>query len=207
MKNEGYLRIEQVAKATGLTKRAIRFWEEIGLLPPARRSGGNYRLYSPEAVRRVAMIVRFRTVMGLTLAQTKVVVDAEEEMESIRETCRAGGSGAGGNDASVAARRKRMISLLDRQLALIDEKIGALRELRAGVAARKDVLRKAAPRKTSGAPRSATGSDRADRAAPRSAGDPDRADPAAPRSEAAARPPRASTTPKDPSRIPASRRR
>ena len=176
-RDDGYLRIEQVAKATGLTKRAIRFWEEIGLLPPARRSGGNYRMYSPEAVHRVAMIVRFRTVMGLTLAQTKAVVEAEAEMEAIRESCRADGSGS-----SVATRRKRMISLLDRQLALIDEKIEALKELRAGVTARKDVLR------------------RTDLRIPRKA-------PAGSRSAGDARQPRASTTPKDPSRIRASRRR
>jgi DNA-binding transcriptional MerR regulator len=38
------LRINEVAAETGLTSRAIRYYEEIGLLAPAARSDGDYRL-------------------------------------------------------------------------------------------------------------------------------------------------------------------
>ena len=42
------LRIQEVAEETGLTPRAIRYYEEMGLLAPAARSGGAYRLYDAE---------------------------------------------------------------------------------------------------------------------------------------------------------------
>ncbi len=35
--------IEQVASRTGLTKRTLRYYEEVGLLPPTGRTEGNYR--------------------------------------------------------------------------------------------------------------------------------------------------------------------
>jgi len=39
-------RIEEVAARTGFTKRTLRYYEEMGLVTPAGRSEGNYRLYS-----------------------------------------------------------------------------------------------------------------------------------------------------------------
>ena len=39
------LRIQEVAAETGLTSRAIRYYEEMGLLEPAARSDGAYRLF------------------------------------------------------------------------------------------------------------------------------------------------------------------
>ena len=38
------LRIQEVAAALGLTTRTLRYYEELGLLKPAARSEGDYRL-------------------------------------------------------------------------------------------------------------------------------------------------------------------
>ncbi len=43
-------KIDEVAKQCGLTKRTIRYYEEIGLLPSPQRSEGNMRLYTQEDV-------------------------------------------------------------------------------------------------------------------------------------------------------------
>jgi DNA-binding transcriptional MerR regulator len=45
--------IGQLAARTGLTSRTIRFWSDAGLVPPAGRSAGGYRLYDAEAVARL----------------------------------------------------------------------------------------------------------------------------------------------------------
>src|SRR5215469_3736762 len=45
--------IEHVATRTGLTKRTLRYYEEVGLLPPAERTEGNYRRYSEADVQRL----------------------------------------------------------------------------------------------------------------------------------------------------------
>jgi DNA-binding transcriptional MerR regulator len=129
------LRIEQVALQTGLTRRTIRYYEEIGLLAPATRSSGNYRLFPPETVRRLRMICRFRSTLGLSLAQTKALVEAEEEIEEIRSTWKGVKSGR-----TKGARMDRAVALLVRQMQLIDEKLDALREVRAGLEARRDLV-------------------------------------------------------------------
>jgi DNA-binding transcriptional MerR regulator len=50
------LRIGDLARHTGKTVRAIHLYEELGLLQPATRSSGGFRLYEPGAVERVRWI-------------------------------------------------------------------------------------------------------------------------------------------------------
>ena len=57
---EGLLRIGQLAERCGKTVRALHLYEEMGLLKPAIRSRGGFRLYSPSAVERVEWISRLQ---------------------------------------------------------------------------------------------------------------------------------------------------
>src|SRR5262245_26266804 len=50
------LRIGDLARATGKTVRAIHLYEELGLIKPATRSSGGFRLYEPGAVDRLRWI-------------------------------------------------------------------------------------------------------------------------------------------------------
>jgi len=50
------LRIGDLARLTGKTTRAIHLYEELGLLHPATRSSGGFRLFEPSAVERVRWI-------------------------------------------------------------------------------------------------------------------------------------------------------
>ncbi|PNG92920.1 MerR family transcriptional regulator [Streptomyces malaysiensis] len=59
------MRIGELAKATGATTRALRFYEERGLLSAARAVNG-YRIYDERAIRRVVNI-RYLLDAGLTL--------------------------------------------------------------------------------------------------------------------------------------------
>ena len=52
-----HMRIGEVARAAGTTPRAIRYYEQQGLLPADRTANG-YRVYSPGAVLRVRNIRR-----------------------------------------------------------------------------------------------------------------------------------------------------
>ncbi|MFK8844577.1 MerR family transcriptional regulator [Streptomyces sp. Ac-502] len=58
------MRIGELARATGTTTRALRYYEEQGLLRPDRSANG-YRSYGDEAVRSVANIRRL-LACGLT---------------------------------------------------------------------------------------------------------------------------------------------
>jgi len=42
------MRIGELARQTGVPEKAIRYYEQVGLLPPPQRMENNYRLYTPE---------------------------------------------------------------------------------------------------------------------------------------------------------------
>src|SRR3954467_13471908 len=48
--------IGQLAGAAGVTPAPIRYYEQVGLLPKARRTPAGYREYSAQVVRRLAVI-------------------------------------------------------------------------------------------------------------------------------------------------------
>ena len=50
------LRVGDLARRTNKTVRAIHLYEELGLLLPATRTSGGFRLYDPTAVDRVKWI-------------------------------------------------------------------------------------------------------------------------------------------------------
>lgn len=54
--NAHLLRIGDLARETGKTVRAIHLYEELGLLHPATRSSGGFRLYQRSAVERMRWI-------------------------------------------------------------------------------------------------------------------------------------------------------
>ncbi|MEU4330137.1 MerR family transcriptional regulator [Nonomuraea dietziae] len=68
------LTIGELARRTGVATSALRYWEELGLLPaPARVSG--QRRYPPSAVRLVGVVVLLRDV-GFTLREVKAFIAA-----------------------------------------------------------------------------------------------------------------------------------
>src|SRR6185295_13131771 len=83
------LRINEVAAETGLTTRAIRYYEEVGLLEPAARSEGDYRLYDESDLERLRYIRSLRDDAGFSLAQIGQLLEDEAARERNRERFRA----------------------------------------------------------------------------------------------------------------------
>jgi MerR family transcriptional regulator, thiopeptide resistance regulator len=83
--SERQRRIGEVAKATGLTVRALHHYDEIGLLAPSGRSTTGYRLYSDADVGRLYRIVALRDV-GFTLAEIgdELLRDGEDPRPALR---------------------------------------------------------------------------------------------------------------------------
>ena len=69
-----YLRVGDLARQAGKTVRAIHLYEELGLLEPATRSSGGFRLYHPAAVERVHWIDLLNG-LGLSLQETREVLE------------------------------------------------------------------------------------------------------------------------------------
>ena len=62
------LTVGALARRTGLSVRTLRYYDDIGLLRPARRTESGYRLYSIAELMRLHQIVLLRSV-GLSLAE------------------------------------------------------------------------------------------------------------------------------------------
>lgn len=76
---EGLLRVGEVAALTGLSARAVRMYEQRGLLGPPVRTPAGYRLYSGMAVAQLVRIRRLRE-LGLGLGQIHDVLDTVAPM-------------------------------------------------------------------------------------------------------------------------------
>ena len=71
------LRIQEVAALLGLTTRTIRYYEELGLLEPAGRTGGDYRQYDADDVERLRFIKGLRDDAGFSLAEIGQLLEDE----------------------------------------------------------------------------------------------------------------------------------
>jgi DNA-binding transcriptional MerR regulator len=78
----GLLTIGELARATGLTVRTIRYWSDEGVLPPVSRSTGGYRLYDAESAARLELIRTLRE-LGLGLDDVRGVLAGERTVAEV----------------------------------------------------------------------------------------------------------------------------
>ena len=130
------LRIQEVAAGTGLTPRSIRYYEEIGLLRPAARSQGDYRLYDASDLERLGFIRELRDDAGFSLAEIALLLEDEDARIRDRERFR-----ATGEPAARRAILRDLIARMDRQVATLEEKVDRLRSMLDAAASRRAHLR------------------------------------------------------------------
>lgn len=111
------LQIGDVAKQVGLSLRTVRFYEEAGLLTPAKRTPGGFRLYNDDTVDRLQLIKRMKP-LGFTLDEIRTLLQVRDEL-ALPELA--------------AQRRTELQERLLTWAVLAEEKLADLRE-RAGVA-------------------------------------------------------------------------
>ena len=125
------LRINEVAAELGLTTRSIRYYEEMGLLAPAARSDGDYRLYDPSDIDRLRFIKRLRDDAGFSLAQIGQMLEDEAARVRNRERL--------AHTTDPAERRVYLTEAearVERQIALLQDKAGSLAAMIADAEAR-----------------------------------------------------------------------
>ena len=66
------LTIGQLAQATGVAARTIRYYEQVGVLPSPRRTAAGYRQYDRLGLHRLRFIARARS-LGLPLRDLKTL--------------------------------------------------------------------------------------------------------------------------------------
>jgi len=80
---EPLLGIGAAAERAGVSERALRYYQQLGLLVPACTPGG-LRRYSEEDLARVARIRELQTLLGLNLDEIAVVLRNEDRLGQIR---------------------------------------------------------------------------------------------------------------------------
>jgi MerR family transcriptional regulator, copper efflux regulator len=118
------VRIGEAAAAAGTTPRALRFYEQRGLLPAPTRTSAGQRDYGPGEVALVR-VIREMLALGLTVEDLHsrahrlhlLAVDPPPKCGSVEHSC-------------------SFVDVVDRRLAVLDAEIDRLTRLRASLAER-----------------------------------------------------------------------
>ena len=71
------IQIGEVADRVGLSLRTVRYYEEMGLIEPEKRTEGGFRLYTEAHVDRLGMIKRMKP-LGFTVQEMRELLDARD---------------------------------------------------------------------------------------------------------------------------------
>jgi DNA-binding transcriptional MerR regulator len=72
-------RISQIAKRTGKTTRAIRFYEELGIVSPQHRTEAGYRMSGEESILRIQWIDKLHE-LGFSLPEIQQFLQSFQEI-------------------------------------------------------------------------------------------------------------------------------
>jgi DNA-binding transcriptional MerR regulator len=83
--NRSVMQIGDLAKKAGISVRAVRYYEEIGLVSPSAHSTGGFRLYGEDNLKRL-QVINFLKELDLTLTEIRTILLAKKKMRGDRET-------------------------------------------------------------------------------------------------------------------------
>ena len=83
-REEQLLGIGAAAERTGVSQRALRYYQQIGLLTPCGCTPGGLRRYSEEDLARVARIRQLQELLGLDLDAIARVLNDEDRRAQIK---------------------------------------------------------------------------------------------------------------------------
>ena len=75
------MRIGELAQRAGLSPKALRYYEQVGILPEPARTSSGYRDYDDDAIDRLTF-VRAAQTAGLSLAEIAGVLDIRDRGEA-----------------------------------------------------------------------------------------------------------------------------
>ena len=112
----GAMKIGELAKATGTQTETIRYYERVQLLPTAKRTESNYRVYDGSHVERLAFIRHCRS-LDMTLDEIRVLLHFKD----------APGENCGAVDALLQAHIGHVVSRI-RELQALEVELRSLQE-------------------------------------------------------------------------------
>jgi MerR family copper efflux transcriptional regulator len=110
------MRIGDLTERAGVTHRTVRYYENIGLIPPGEREGNGQHYYREETVARLRKIDQLKK-LGLTLEEIRDIID----LYFI--------------DQSGVQPKQKVLAILRQHLSEADQKIKGLQQFRADLQA------------------------------------------------------------------------
>jgi MerR family transcriptional regulator, repressor of the yfmOP operon len=126
------LGIGAASARAGVTERALRYYQQLGLLTPAECTTGGMRRYSEEDLARVERIRQLQTLLGLDLDEVAAVLRSEDRLAEIRRACQDGGT----SDAERLGMARESLRLLQDLRATVEAKQRAIDSFLADLDAR-----------------------------------------------------------------------
>ena len=118
-RGDDLLGIGAAAAKAGVSQRALRYYQQLGLITPCGCTPGGLRRYSRDDLARVARIRQLQALLGLNLDEIALVLRSEDRLAEIKRVYHDEGT-------SSAAR-----------LELVRESLGLQQEMRANVEAKR----------------------------------------------------------------------
>ena len=119
-------RIGELAHRAGSTPRAVRYYEELGLLPGPGRPRGGHRMYDARDEERLKQLLHIKELLGLSLSELRVWSQADSARAALRERW-------GRADSIDADTRRDIVQQalphIETQIALVASRRAALEEL------------------------------------------------------------------------------
>jgi len=129
---EELLNIGAAAALSGVSERALRYYQELGLITPCARTQGGMRRYSAEDLARVARIRELQNLLGLNLDEIAVVLRNDDRLAQIKAAYYDERTGA----EERAALARECLELLEQLRNTVETKRAALDTFQADVDAR-----------------------------------------------------------------------
>jgi DNA-binding transcriptional MerR regulator len=129
----GLMRIGELAAAAGVSNRTVDFYTNLGLIRPAERTSGGFRLYDPGAVELIATIRQLES-SGLALEDiaqqfanasaddlTDILTKLGRDLEALRTVAETAGSAAHGIATTLALRAHHLITMATELLTALPD--------------------------------------------------------------------------------------
>lgn len=111
-----YLRIGELARQSGLSVEAIRYYERRGLISPAGRLPSGYRTYHPDSQQRLHFILRCKD-LGFSLEEIRELLTLQQQPDQ--------------SSAEVKRRVEEKITLVEQKLHQLQQLNASLHQLNA----------------------------------------------------------------------------
>lgn len=131
------LGISKAAAEIGVSERALRYYQQIGLLKPTGSTPGGMRRYSDADLDRVRRIRELQSLLGFNLDEIRAVLTSDDRLAAIRAEYQATAEGS----ARRAQLLRQALKVREDLAETVDAKITALQVFRADLAASMDRVR------------------------------------------------------------------